>query len=212
MSLLSPVPFPTSVADGPQRSRVQPGAVLALVLAGAAAFLADALSGRAGPALGGTALLALALAVTLRQARSAGVGQPERTGRRAAATATASSVFVAAFLSCVGPLERLRPEVTDSVVFASAVAVMSVVLLVVLPLSLLAFGWAVARDRRLERQVRALPSALVLLLAVTAASAAVADGRPELWLQAGAAVVAGVLLTVFSAGVADQGRARALRT
>lgn len=111
-----------------------PAAVLVTCLVALAALVADAASGEAELAIVGVAAMALALAMTMTEALRADVGRPSRTTRRAAATARAASVLVAAFLACVGVLERSGPQVTSSAAFAAGVAVMSVLLLVVLPL------------------------------------------------------------------------------
>lgn len=175
-------------------------------LAGSAAFIADASSGEADLGLVGVAVMTVALAVTLTQTTRAGVGRPWRTSRLAATTGTAACLFVAAFLSSVGVLERVGPQVTSSAPFAAGVAAMSVVLLVVLPLALVLFACGVSQDRRLDGWMRVLPGALVLVVAVTAVTVAVAGGDPESWLQAAAAAVVGALLTSFSAGLPRAGR------
>ena len=124
----------------------------------------------------------------------------------ASSTGTAASLVVSAFLASVGVLERMGPEVTASAPFALGVAGMSVLLLVVLPLALVVFGWTVARDARLASWVRVLPGATVTVLAATAVTAALVDGGRELWLQATAVAVSGALLTAFSAAVAGADR------
>jgi hypothetical protein len=145
--------------------------------------------------------MTVALASTLVQAVRARIGRPWRRSRRAAAVGTAASLFVAAFLSSVGVLERMGPQVTGSAAFGAGVAMMSVTLLIVLPLALVVFAWGVSQDRRLAGWVRALPWAVMLVVALTAVTVAVARGSQELWSQAVAAVVASALLTGFSAGV-----------
>jgi hypothetical protein len=82
---------------------------------------------------------------------------------------------------------------------------MSVVLLVVLPLALVVFALGVWRDRRLAAWMRVLPWALVLVLAVTAVTVAVAGAGVELWSQALAVAVVGALLTALSAGSSHAG-------
>jgi hypothetical protein len=108
---------------------------------------------------------------------------------------------VATFLASVGVLERMGPEVTGSAAFAVGVAGMSLLLLVVLPLALVVFGWGVLQDRRLGRCMRVLPGALLLVVVVAAVAVAVTDGSQELWLQAAAVAAAGATLTGFSAGL-----------
>jgi hypothetical protein len=97
----------------------------------------------------------------------------------------------------------MGPEVTGSGLFALGVAGMSVLLLVVLPLALVIFGWTVARDPRLTGWLRVLPGATVTVLAATSVAAAMIGGGRELWLQATAVIVSGALLTAFSTGVAN---------
>jgi hypothetical protein len=145
--------------------------------------------------------MTLALAITLTQAVWARVGRPWRVTRLAARAGTASSLFVATFLAGVGVLERMGPEVMESTVVAAGVAVMSVLLLVVLPLSLVAFGWGVWKDQRLSGRMRALPWTLLVVVAAGAVAVAVTDGGQELWLQASAVALAGATLTGFSAGL-----------
>lgn len=178
-----------------------PAPVLAGCALGVAALVADAASGRARFALVGVALMTLALALTSAQAARAGVGRPARTGRLAARAATAASLFVAAFLASVGVLERGGPQVTGSAVFAAGVAVMSVVLLAVLPLALLVLGRAVVQDRRLDVGVRAMPWTLLLVVLLAVVAVAVTDGGQERWLQAASAAAAGAVLTGFSTGL-----------
>jgi membrane protein implicated in regulation of membrane protease activity len=195
-------------AGGGSRSASSPAAVLVLVLglAATAAVVTDAVSGGADLGLVSLALLSSAVAVTLRQALRGRAGRPERTTRRAAATGSAAALFVAAFLSCVGVLERLGPEVTSSAAFAVGVAAMSVVLLVVLPLALVVFSWAVSRDRRLRWWTRVLPWAFV---AVGAVAVAVTAGGQVVWLQAAAVAMAGAALTGVTAGLSRAAAGRA---
>lgn len=178
-----------------------PAAVLVSCLVALAALVADAASGEAQLAIVGVAAMALALAVTMTQALRADVGRPSRTTRRAAATARAASVVVAAFLACVGVLERSGPQVTSSAAFAAGVAVMSVLLLVVLPLALVVVGWGVLRDRRLGAGTRMLPWLLVLVVAGSAVAVALTGGSRELWLQTAGVAAAGAALTGLSAGL-----------
>ena len=189
-----------------RQDRTGPQAVLVLSVLACAAFVADAVSDESRFALLGLAALGVGVAVTLRQALRAQVGRPWPTSRRAASAGTAASLVVAAFLAFVGVLERMGPEVTQSAPFALGVAGMSVLLLVVLPLALVVFGWTVARDARLTTWVRALPAATVTVLAATAVTAALVDGAQERWLQATAVAVSGALLTAFSAAVAGADR------
>jgi hypothetical protein len=181
--------------------------VLASSLLAVAAVVADAVSGEARLGLIGIVLLALALAITLTQAVRARVGRLWRMTRLAARAGTASSLFVATFLACVGVLERMGPEVMGSTVVTAGVAVMSVLLLVALPLALVVFGWGVWKDRRLSGRMRVLPWTLLVIVAVGAVALAVTDGSQELWLQAAAAAVAGATLTGFSAGLSRRSSA-----
>jgi arginine exporter protein ArgO len=176
-------------------------AVLVLGVVATAAVVTDAVSSEADVGLVGIALVSAAAAVTLRQALRGRAGRPERTSRRAAATGSAAALFVAAFLSSVGVLERLGPEVTGSAAFAVGVAAMSVVLLVVLPLALVAFSWTVSRDRRLGWSTRVLPWAFVSVVAVGAVAVAVTSGGPESWLQAAAVATASAVLAGLSSGL-----------
>jgi hypothetical protein len=187
-----------------------PAAVLACTVLAVAAMVADAVSGEARLGLVGLAAMALALALVLWQAERARVGRPRRVSRLAARTGTASSLVVATSLSVVGVLERLGPEVTDSAAFAAGVAVLSVLLLVVLPLALVVFGWVVWRDRRLDGGLRVLPGIVLLVVALAAVAVALTDGRRELWLHAAAVAVAGAALSSFSAGSSRAGDRLAL--
>jgi hypothetical protein len=191
---------------GTDRILDSPATVLVACLGGGTAFVADAVAGQAAFGLVGLAVMALALALSLTQAVRTRVGRPWRTTRRAAVAGGAACLFVAAFLSSVGVLERLGPQATSSALFAAGVAVMSVVLLIVLPVSLVVFGWGVSRDARLEGWMRVLPWALLLVVALGAAVVAVTRESVELWLQAAAVAVVGALLTAFSAGVSSAGR------
>jgi hypothetical protein len=183
------------------RDRTSPQAVLVLSLLACAAFVADAVSSASRFGLLGLAALGVSVALTLRQALRAHVGRPWRTSRRAASAGTAASLVVSVFLASVGVLERMGPEVTGSGLFALGVAGMSVLLIVVLPLALVVFGWTVARDPRLTWWVRVLPGATVTVLAATSVTAALIEGRQEFWLQASAVFVSGALLTAFSVGL-----------
>ena len=190
---------PSSVAAG--RARGGAAHVVVSSLLGVAALLVDAVSGEARLGLVGVALLSLALAGSAVQVVRARVGRPQATTRVAARTAAGSSLFVATFLSAVGVVERTGPEAVQSPVFAAGVAVMSVVLLVVLPLALVVLARGVAGDRRLRRQVRLLPSAVPVVVATACVAVAVTDGRQELWACVVAGAAAGAALTGFSAGL-----------
>lgn len=187
------------------RAAIRPATVLAGCLLGVAALVADAASGEARLALVGLVAMAVALAMTLTQAVRSQVGRPWRTSRLAARAGRAACVFVAASLASVGGLERMGPQVTQSAVFAAGVAVLSVVLLVVLPLALVVFGGCVLQDRRLGGCVRVLPWTLLLVVAAAVVALAVTDGGLELWLHAAAVAAAGAALVGFSAGVSRIG-------
>ena len=169
---------------------------------GVAALLLDAVSGEARLGLLGVALLSLALAGTSMQVVRARVGRPQARTRLAARTAAGSSLFVATFLSAVGVVERTGPAGVENPVFAAGVAVLSVVLLVVLPVALVVLGRGVAGDRRLRMPVRMLPSAVPVVVATACVAVAVTDGRQELWACVAAGAAAGAALTGFSAGLA----------
>jgi hypothetical protein len=164
--------------------------VLLCGLLATAAFGADAALGEANLELAGFALMALSLALALAQAQWAHVGSPWRMSRLAAATGTAASLFVAAFLSSVGVLERMGPQVTNSAVFGAGVAGMSVIFLIVLPVALVVFSWGVFQDRRLSGWLRRLPWAIVVVVVLEALAVAGTEGSGQLWLQVAATGVA----------------------
>ena len=192
----------TGFFDGRERRHGRAGrAVLLCCLLATVVFATDAAWGEGSLGLAGLTLMVSALALTLTLALWARVGRPWRMTRRAAATARAASVFVAAFLASVGVLERMGPDVTSSAAFGAGVAASSGILLVVLPLALVAFGWGVFQDRRLSRWMRVLPWALVLVIALTGVAVTATSGSDESWWQAAGVVVVGALLTGFSAGL-----------
>ena len=191
---------PPSVAAGRAPGGAAPVVVSSVL--GVAVLLADAVSGQGRLGLVGVALLSLALAGSSMQVVRARVGRPLATTRLAARTAAGSSLFVATFLSAVGVVERTGPEAVDSPVFAAGVAVMSVVLLVVLPLSLVVLARGLVRDRRLPTSLRLLPSAVLFVAAAACVAVAVTDGRQELWACVVAGAAAGAALTGLSVGLA----------
>ena len=184
-----------------------PAPVFALSLLALTAVTVDAVTGEARLVLGSLVLLGLALAVTMAQSLAAGAGRPERTSRLAARAAVGASLFVAAFLALVGVLERTAADVVESTAVAAGVALMSVLLLVVLPLALAVLGWCVWQDRRLTRSARVLPGTLLLVVLTAVAASLATDGTQERWLQAVAVAAAGAVLTGFSGGLPRVGSA-----